>query len=77
MSGPKKCKECNGAGELFHNYTDKKGTYYSEGYTCPVCMGIGTPISNKDKEAYDDACIFDGTKTYEDDESYLNIEENE
>ena len=57
----KKCKECDGSGEVEWEYFDNKGSYHQRDFECPCCDGSGyshKPITKKtgkkvpDEKAY-------------------------
>lgn len=65
----KKCKNCKGTGR-FPIKMDSRTI-------CTICEGSGIQLFSKKEEEYNDAVELIGSKVFEDDEKFIDLEEDD
>ena len=74
----RKCKNCGGSG--LNRVTARRMDNGSSSYItteCPKCEGSGIELRSKTEEQFDDASELNGTKIYQDEESFIDLEEED
>lgn len=74
MSNIKKCKNCNGTGNIMRNRID---TGEHSKIKCPICEGTGVPLTTTIEEQYHEASELDASSLHIGDSGFIEFEEDD